>query len=181
MHESLMGDPHTIFIPSKHSSDFKFIRAPSQNADWWQDAILPRKKGGIGLGSDELREAMNRVATCQPLNMKQREARWLVEFVKDARRRGWCASFNGKDSPLCVDPDPPMKRAKLGPGAHRVFLALPESDYARLLMDSRAIHESPNLFLSGILRDRWVEQDERPADTGFGESRRESSDDGIPF
>jgi hypothetical protein len=56
-----------------------------------------------------------------------------------------------------------MKRAKLGPGARRVWLALPELEYARLLLDARALHESPNLFVSGILRERWYADDEREA------------------
>ena len=164
MQESLMGNPQTIFVPEKGGpvpGGYRYMRARSSNADWWQDAILAKKKGGIGLDSDELRRAMQAIETCEPLNQKRREHRWLVEFIRDARRRGWCAAFDGKDSPLCVDPEPPMKRAKLGPGARRVFLALPEPDYARLLLDARALHESPNLFISGILRDRWVEADER--------------------
>lgn len=168
MNESLMGDPHTVFVetPGAHKGStgrYSYLKARSQNADWWQDAILDKKKGGVGLDSGNLTEAMRRVLICEPLNLKQREARWLVAFVKDARKRGWCASFDGKTSPLCVAPEPPMKRAKLGRGARRVWMALPEPEYVRLLLDSRAIHESPNLFITGVLRDRWVEADERAA------------------
>lgn len=177
MEESLMGDPHTIFVQEKGGpipGGYKYIRAKSQNADWWQE--LPQT-----LDRPELRRAMERVLTCEPLNKKRREHRWLVEFVKDARKRGWCATFHGKESPLCVDPEPPMKRAKLAPGGRRVWMALPEPEYARLLLDSRAIHESPNLFVTGILHDRWAQSDEREAirEPRFG--TRSSEDDGIPF
>lgn len=156
MQESLQGDPQTIFV--KDGGDlpggYSYMRARSSNADWWQG--LP-----TSFDRRELRRAMQRVETCQPLSQKRREHRWLVEFVKDARRHGWCAAFSGKESPLCVSPEPPMRRAKLGPGHRRVWLALAEPDYARLLLDTRAIHESPNLFVTGILRERWVGADER--------------------
>ena len=166
MQDSLMGNPMTIFVPDGSNENtgargFRYFKAASMNADWWQDATLAKKEGGVGLDGPELQWAMQRVQTCQPLIESRREHRWLRAFIKDARKRGWCAAFDGKDSPLCVSPEPPMKRAKLGPGFRRVWIALPERDYTRLLLDARAMHESPNLFVSGILKERWYSEDER--------------------
>ena len=185
MEESLQGDPQTIFVEDGSNENtgargFKYFRARSSNADWWQG--LPDK-----LDRKELRYAMGRVSKCEPLNFKRIEHRWLKAFVEDARVHGWCAAFDGKASPLCVDPEPPMKRAKLGPGYRRVWLALAQADYARLIFDARAVHESPNLFVTGILRDRWHEAAERAAIQGDDAPpvRRSTSQaprpDDIPF
>lgn len=183
MEESLQGDPQTIFVEDGSNENtgargFRYFKARSSNADWWQE--LPEK-----LDRKELRWAMQRVATCQPLRENKLEHRWLVEFIRDARRRGWCAAFDGKSSPLCVSPEPPMRRAKLGPGHRRVWLALSEPDYTRLLLDSRALHESPNLFVSGILRERWYAADERAAiqeePSGIIAPGRPAIGDDIPF
>ena len=178
MNESLLGDPHTVFVEDKTAGaksgarGFRYFRARSSNADWWQS--LP-----TSFDREELRRAMGRVETCEPLSQKRREHRWLVEFIRDARKRGWCAAFNGKDSPLCVSPEPPMKRAKLGKDFRRVWLALPELDYTRLLLDARALHESPNLFVSGVLRERWVGEDERAGMQEPGPDHRLTG--GAPF
>lgn len=171
MTDSLLGNPTTIFVPDGSNENtgargFRYFRAKSSNADWWQEAIKSKKQGGLGLDSHELRRAMTRVETCEPLLESRREHRWLRAFVKDARKNGWCAAFDGKVSPLCVEPEPPMRRAKLGKGFRRVWLALREKDYMRLLLDARALHESPNLFVQGILRERWVNEDERAAIEG---------------
>ena len=171
MTDSLLGNPTTIFVPDGSNENtgargFRYFRAKSSNADWWQEAIKSKKQGGLGLDSHELRRAMTRVETCEPLLESRREHRWLRAFVKDARKNGWCAAFDGKVSPLCVEPEPPMRRAKLGKGFRRVWLALREPDYRRLLLDARALHESPNLFVQGILRERWVNEDERAAIEG---------------
>lgn len=166
MQESLMGNPLTIFVPDGSNENtgargFRYFKAASMNADWWQHAILAKKEGGVGLDGPELQWAMQRVQTCDPLIDSRREHRWLRAFIQDARKNGWCAAWDGKESPLCVSPEPPMKRAKLGPGSRRVWLALAEPDYARLLLDARLLHESPNLFVHGILKDRWYDVDER--------------------
>lgn len=164
MEESLLGDPMTIFVPDGSNENtgargFRYFKAASSNADWWQE--LPDK-----LDRKEIRYAMSRVLKCEPLIEKRIEHRWLVAFIKDARKNGWCASFDGRASPLCVSPEPPMKRAKLKDGHRRVWLALNEPDYVRLLLDSRAVHESPNLFVTGILQERWADVDERAAIQG---------------
>ena len=184
MEDSLQGDPLTIFVPDGSNENtgargFRYFTAKSTNADWGQD--LPEK-----IDRKELRYAMQRVATCQPLRENKIEHRWLVAFIKHAREHGWCASFDGRESPLCVAPEPPMRRAKLGPKHKRVWLALPELDYVRLLLDSRALHESPNLFVQGILRERWHDvderagiQDEAPARPAPAKPKRVA--DNIPF
>ena len=182
MEESLLGDPLTIFVPDGSNENtgargYRYFTAKSSNADWWQS--LPEK----GFDRKELRYAMQRVATCQPLRENKVEHRWLVAFIKDARKRGWCASFDGRESPLCVSPEPPMRRAKLAPGYRRVWLALAEPDYVRLLLDSRALHESPNLFVQGILQERWYTADERAAiqdDSPRSPARAAAADD-VPF
>ena len=74
-----------------------------------------------------------------------------------------------------------MRRAKLGPGFKRVWLALPERDYSRLLLDARAMHESPNLFVSGILKERWYSEDERVAIVEPGNYRPPVAGSDLPF
>src|SRR5690348_7040079 len=127
MQESLQGDPLTIFVPDGSNENtgargFRYFRARSSNADWWKE--LP-----ASFDRQELRKAMHRIETCQPLSDKRREHRWLRAFIQDARKRGWCAAFNGRVSPLCVDPEPPLKRVRLGKDWRRVWLALPQREY----------------------------------------------------
>lgn len=169
MLESLLGNPHTVFYDPNPNQpgDYRYMRVRSQNADWWQEL------GEQGLSQKKLRRALMSLSECGPLNLKRQEDRWLAEAVEKARRRGWYATFDGHPSPIGIEPEPPVKRRHFRPGTpHRIYLALPEDDYHRVLARAAALHQSPNLFLGHVIHDRletdeWAEQHRGEDDAPF--------------
>lgn len=159
MRDSLMGNPQTVFreaIESRASNvlGYEYFRTRSVNADWVREVPGSRV---------ELHHALDLLAACKPLNLRRREHRWLASFVRHASRHGWCATFDGRSSPLCVEPRPRRRRARLGKGALRVYLALPEHEYRRLLLRAEMLHQSPNLWMNEAVADRLHAEEEREA------------------
>jgi hypothetical protein len=153
MRDSLLGNPVTVFTEDKEggATVYKYRRAKSSNADWWQD--LPPS-----LDRKELRRAIDLMEQAKPLRMKRREHRWLDTFARTAAKQGWCATFKGTESPLCVSPEEPMKRGR-GKKTQRVYLTLPDAEYRRVLLQACALHETPNAFMQELV-PRALDADE---------------------
>lgn len=144
MSESLHGGPVTVFYEDGHGGPWVYKRAPSSNPDWFQQFDGDRAK---------LRVALAKQSDGRPLNLRRKEDRWLAEVTKRARREGWCASYHGKESPVCVDPEPPLQRAEIAPPRRRVYLVMPEDAAARIAQRASALHETPNRYLNEVLSD----------------------------
>lgn len=179
MLDSLAGNPTTVFVESgekgKGSGRWSYSRTPSLNADWFQRFDGDRKK---------VRKAIVRLSKGKAPNLKQKEGRWLMTALERARKDGWAATIHDKPWVGEIPPEHEWKalvskrldlssaergrlctntkglcRAQFSPRkAHRVYLALPESEYSQLKAKAAAVHATPNRYLAHVLAS-WHEID----------------------
>lgn len=171
--DSLGGNPVTVMADLKGkgrgSSRWSYSRTPSLNADWFQDFDGDRKK---------IRKALARLKEGKAVNEKWKESRWLLKALEEARAHGWSATIKGKPwigeippedewrtvhvqaldlSPsmrgkFCADPKKLCRATFTPKKSHRVYLALPETEYRTIKATAKGLHATPNRYLNHVIQ-----------------------------